>query len=137
MYDRVYREALGAKGLSAGTVHAYVVDTGGHVIDSLHVAEAARTERLTAMLERATVGLKSTEPGRLSSDPGPVGRRQGRGRLGRAAPDGPGARQLLGRLPVARTGSSLAPRERKGCCPAAGEAGRALGRSARTSPRRS
>jgi hypothetical protein len=60
LYDRVYREAL-EKGLSAGTVHAYIVDPGGHVIDSLHVAEAARTERLLAMLERATAGLRTTE----------------------------------------------------------------------------
>jgi hypothetical protein len=50
-YRRIYREALDA-GLSAGTVHAYVVDTDGHPIDSLHVAEAARTDRLVAMLER-------------------------------------------------------------------------------------
>jgi hypothetical protein len=50
-YRRIYREALGAK-LSAGTVHAYVVDTAGHPIDSLHVAEAARPDRLVAMLER-------------------------------------------------------------------------------------
>jgi hypothetical protein len=55
LYERVYREAL-EKGLSAGTVHAYVVEPGGHVIDSLHVAEAARTERLLAMLERASAG---------------------------------------------------------------------------------
>ncbi len=59
LYDHVYREALG-KGLSAGSVHAYVVDPGGHAIDSLHVAEAARTERLVAMLDRATAGLKTT-----------------------------------------------------------------------------
>jgi hypothetical protein len=51
-YRRIYREALGAK-LSAGTVHAYIVDTSGHPIDSLHVAEAAQPERLVAMLERA------------------------------------------------------------------------------------
>jgi hypothetical protein len=55
LYERVYREAL-EKGLSAGTVHAYIIEPGGHVIDSLHVAEAARTERLLAMLECATAG---------------------------------------------------------------------------------
>jgi hypothetical protein len=55
LYDRVYREAL-EKRLSAGTVHAYIVDPTGHVVDSLHVAEASRTERLLAMLERATAG---------------------------------------------------------------------------------
>src|SRR5947208_969639 len=59
LYDRVYREAL-SKGLSAGSVHAYVVDPEGHATDSLHVAEAARTDRLVAMLERATAGLKTT-----------------------------------------------------------------------------
>jgi hypothetical protein len=51
-YRRIYREALDAK-LSAGTVHAYIVDTDGHPIDSLHVADAAQPERLLAMLERA------------------------------------------------------------------------------------
>src|SRR5438309_3929148 len=58
LYDRVYRDALG-KGLSAGTVHAYIVDSQGHATDSLHVAEAARTDRLVAMLERASAGLKT------------------------------------------------------------------------------
>jgi hypothetical protein len=48
---RIYREALDAK-LSAGTVHAYVIDTAGHPIDSLHVADAARPDRLLAMLQR-------------------------------------------------------------------------------------
>src|SRR5260370_40704715 len=51
-YRRIYREALDAK-LSAGTVHAYVVDTAGHPIDSLHVADAAQPDRLVAMLECA------------------------------------------------------------------------------------
>src|SRR6516164_7205985 len=50
-YRRIYREALAA-GLSAGTVHAYVVDPDGHPIDSLHVAEAARPDRLAAMLQQ-------------------------------------------------------------------------------------
>jgi hypothetical protein len=50
-YRRIYCEALCAK-LSAGTVHAYVVDNAGHPIDSLHVADAARPDRLAAMLER-------------------------------------------------------------------------------------
>ena len=55
LYDSIYREAL-EKHLPAGTVHAYVVDSNGHPTDSLHVAEAAKTERLVAMLERATAG---------------------------------------------------------------------------------
>src|SRR5205823_5683332 len=50
-YRRIYREALDA-GLSAGTVHAYVIDTAGHPIASLQVAEAAQPDRLVAMLER-------------------------------------------------------------------------------------
>jgi hypothetical protein len=50
-YRRIYREALAA-GLSAGTVHAYVVDPDGHPIDSLHVADATRPDRLAGMLER-------------------------------------------------------------------------------------
>jgi hypothetical protein len=50
-YRRIYREALEAK-LSAGTVHAYIVDPTGHPIDSLHVADAAQPDRLVAMLER-------------------------------------------------------------------------------------
>jgi hypothetical protein len=50
-YLRIYREALEAK-LPAGTVHAYVVATTGHPIASLHVADAARTDRLVAMLKR-------------------------------------------------------------------------------------
>jgi hypothetical protein len=62
LYDRVYREAL-AKGLSAGSVHAYVVDPSGHAVDSLHVAEAAKLDRLVAMLERATEDRKATGDG--------------------------------------------------------------------------
>jgi hypothetical protein len=61
-YERIYREALG-KGLSAGTVHAYVVDPSGHPTASLHVADAARTDRLVAMLERAVSDGKAPEAG--------------------------------------------------------------------------
>jgi hypothetical protein len=50
-YRRIYHEALDAK-LSAGTVHAYIVDASGHPIDSLHVADAAQPDRLVALLER-------------------------------------------------------------------------------------
>src|SRR5919197_3548626 len=55
--DRIYRETLKA-GLSAGTVHAYVLAPDGRVLDSLHVAVAAKTDRLLAMLERAVAKLK-------------------------------------------------------------------------------
>ncbi len=60
--DRIYREAL-QKGLSAGTVHAYVVDTSGHPTASLHVAEAAKADNLLAMLERSAIDLKAPESG--------------------------------------------------------------------------
>jgi hypothetical protein len=50
-YDRIYREAL-TGGMSAGTVHAYVVTPDGHPIDSLHVARAAQPKLLIEMLER-------------------------------------------------------------------------------------
>jgi hypothetical protein len=73
-YRRIYREALDAK-LSAGTVHAYLVDTSGHPIDSLHVAQAAQTDRLLAMLERAirdrkiVRGATLVSPSTLSAPP--------------------------------------------------------------------
>jgi hypothetical protein len=73
-YRRIYREALDAK-LSAGTVHAYVVDNAGHPIDSLHEADAARTDRLVAMLERVirrlelTLGPPLVPPRALSAPP--------------------------------------------------------------------
>ena len=56
-YRRIYREALEAS-LPAGTVHAYVVDPAGHPIDSLHVADAGRTDRLMGMLERVVRARK-------------------------------------------------------------------------------
>jgi hypothetical protein len=58
-YRRIYREALSA-GISAGTVHAYIVDPTGHPIDSLHVADAARPDRLAAMLQRVMRSRKLT-----------------------------------------------------------------------------
>ena len=58
--DRIYHETLKA-GLSAGTVHAYVLSPDGRVLDSLHVAVASRTDRLIAMLERTIAKLKTPE----------------------------------------------------------------------------
>jgi hypothetical protein len=60
-YLRIYREALD-KGLSTGTVHVYVVSPDGHPLDSRHVADAAKPDRLIAMLER-TVERLALEPG--------------------------------------------------------------------------
>jgi hypothetical protein len=59
-YRRIYHEALRAK-LSAGTVHAYLIETAGHPIDSLHVADATQPDRLAAMLERAIREQKLAE----------------------------------------------------------------------------
>ena len=50
-FTRIYRGALDGK-LSAGTVHVYLTSPDGKVIDSMHVAEAARTEKLLATLKR-------------------------------------------------------------------------------------
>ena len=50
--NRIWREARAA-GLSAGTVHAYVLSPDGGALDSLHVARAAKVERTQQMLERA------------------------------------------------------------------------------------
>lgn len=55
--DRIWREAREA-GLSSGTVHAYVLAPHGRVVDSLHVAEAAKVERTREMLQRAIVRFR-------------------------------------------------------------------------------
>src|SRR5262249_32295445 len=78
-YRRICRAPLEAK-LSAGMVHAYVLAPAGHPIDSLHVADAARPDRLVAMLERVirerkrTSGPTLVRPRSLSTPPpGPPG----------------------------------------------------------------
>jgi hypothetical protein len=48
--DRIYRAALRA-GMSTGTVHVYLVAPDGQPLATLHVAEAARTERLLDLLD--------------------------------------------------------------------------------------
>jgi hypothetical protein len=58
---RIHQEGYAAK-LSVGTVHAYVLTADGHTIDSLHTAQAARSELLVAMLERNVQKL-GTPPG--------------------------------------------------------------------------
>ncbi len=49
--DRVLRESA-AKGLSTGTVHVYILDPDGHAVDSAHVAEGAKLDVLTKLLDR-------------------------------------------------------------------------------------
>lgn len=61
--DRIYRASLEA-GMSTGTVHVYVVAPDGRPLGTLHVADAARTERLLELLDRviAERGLVPGEP---------------------------------------------------------------------------
>jgi hypothetical protein len=62
--DRVLREAHAA-GLSVGTVHVYILSPdGGHPVDSLHVADAARAGRLLQAMEKAArrFGVAKGEP---------------------------------------------------------------------------
>jgi hypothetical protein len=49
-YNRILKESQAAK-LSTGTVHVYILNPEGRPIDSLHVAEAAKTERLVKLAE--------------------------------------------------------------------------------------
>jgi hypothetical protein len=56
--NRIWREAREA-GLSAGTVHAYILSPEGRVTDSLHVAEAAKVDSARAMLQRAVEKFKT------------------------------------------------------------------------------
>ena len=51
--NRIHQEGY-AKKLSVGTVHAYVLDLDGHLIDSMHTATAANAE---AEIERAATYL--------------------------------------------------------------------------------
>src|SRR5437667_4093939 len=59
-YNRMFNEAHAAK-LSVGTVHVYVLSPGGHPIDSLHVATAAKTDWLIDLLERTVEKLNIRE----------------------------------------------------------------------------
>src|SRR5579871_5428501 len=60
---RIFQEGYAAK-LSVGTVHAYVLAPDGHLIDSMHVAQASRSENLIGMLERDVkkLGTPAGEP---------------------------------------------------------------------------
>jgi hypothetical protein len=68
-YQRIFREAL-AQGLSTGTVHVFLIAPDGKPLDSLHVAHAAKTDTLLAMLDRAIEKLK-LEPGKPLIEPRP------------------------------------------------------------------
>ncbi len=46
-------------GLSVGTVHVYLLSPDGTLIDSMHVAEAAKTDKLLALLDQVVSDLKT------------------------------------------------------------------------------
>jgi hypothetical protein len=77
--NRIWREALD-KDLSSGTVHAYVLaPDDARVVASMHVAEAAVTEKLLPMLVRAADELQAPTgepivPPKAQSDPPESGR---------------------------------------------------------------
>src|SRR4051812_48308477 len=56
-YKRIFKESYAAK-LSTGTVHVYLLSPDGHPFDSLHVADAAKTENLISALQRAVERFK-------------------------------------------------------------------------------
>jgi hypothetical protein len=55
--QRIFRETLDAK-RSAGTVHVYLLGPDGKGLDSMHVAYAAKVEKLIPMLEAAVAQYK-------------------------------------------------------------------------------
>jgi len=59
-YNRIFKQSLAA-GISTGTVHVYILSPEGIPVDSLHVATAAKTERLIDLLERIIEKLRVPE----------------------------------------------------------------------------
>src|SRR5262249_46561586 len=55
--DRIFKEGYAQK-RSVGTVHVYVLRPDGQFFDSMHVAEAAKSERLLTLLNNAVADLK-------------------------------------------------------------------------------
>jgi len=55
--DRIFKEGYAQKS-SVGSVHVYVLRPDGQFFDSMHVAEAAKSEKLLALLNRAVAELK-------------------------------------------------------------------------------
>lgn len=60
-YRRLFDEFLEKK-LPCGTVHVYLIGTDGHAIESMHVANASRTEKLMGMLQRC-INRLGVQPG--------------------------------------------------------------------------
>lgn len=55
--DRIFKEGHAAK-RSVGSVHVYILEPDGHLLDSMHVVQAAKVENLVALLENAAKRLK-------------------------------------------------------------------------------
>src|SRR5258705_285882 len=55
--ERIFQAGYAAK-KSVGTVHVYLVAPNGGLIDSMHVAEAAKATKLIDLLEKAVADLK-------------------------------------------------------------------------------
>src|SRR4026208_2194642 len=54
--QRIFKEGHAAK-KSVGSVHVYVLNPDGKLIDSMHVAEAAKPKVLAAMLQKTVTQL--------------------------------------------------------------------------------
>src|SRR5437660_2662587 len=59
-HRRIYLETLKAK-RTAGTVHVYIIAPDGKALDSMHVADASKIEKLTELLENNIKKLKVPE----------------------------------------------------------------------------
>lgn len=70
--QRIFRETLDAK-RSAGSVHVYILSPDGKSHDSMHVANAAKVEKLAPMLQ-AAVSNHKLDAGRTLFPPGPQSR---------------------------------------------------------------
>src|SRR5262245_8981571 len=55
--DRIFKEGYAQK-RSVGSVHVYVLRPDGQLFDSMHVAQAANSEKLLALLNQAVAELK-------------------------------------------------------------------------------
>src|SRR5262245_61257737 len=69
---RIFQEGYAAQ-CSVGTVHVYLLAPDGHLLDTMHVAQAAKSENLIAMLEK-TIGALKTKPGQPVVAPVPQSR---------------------------------------------------------------
>lgn len=57
--ERIFKAGYAAK-KSVGTVHVYILAPNGELLDTSHVAEAAKPKKLIALLEKTAADLKLT-----------------------------------------------------------------------------